>query len=65
MVVATNAIIYPVAMVIEFVNTLIAYVAMPRVIFVDGLAVWAKSLSVIFLHKLLEFEAINFLNEPW
>ena len=54
-VVATHAIIYPVAMMIEFVDTLIANVAMPRVIFVNGLAVWAKSLGVIFLNKLLEF----------
>jgi hypothetical protein len=61
-VVATHAIVDPLAVVVELVDALIANVAVPRILFVDRLTVWAQTLSVIFLHQLIEIQILYFMH---
>ena len=56
MVVSTDAIVYPLAVVIEFVNALVANVAMSGVTSKNCFTAWTKPISFTPLNKLFKLE---------
>jgi hypothetical protein len=53
-VVFTYTVIDPLAMMVESVDTLVAYVAMSRISGVNGFAIRTQTLCFILLHKLVK-----------
>ena len=54
MVILTHAIIYPLTVVVKFIDAAIANVTVPRILRVDGLTIWTEPLSIIFFNQLVK-----------
>ena len=54
MVFATDTVVYPLTVVIESINTLVAYVAVPRVRTADDFAGWTEDVWLKLLNQLQE-----------
>lgn len=65
MIIFSDTVVYPLAMMIEFLIAFIADIAVSRISSVYGLAVRAQTLRFTSFNKFFEFQSLFFLHLSW